>query len=70
MTEGVSAPKSPSEWLIFAGGVFVLVTSAVFLTTKNLRNAIEMGVSSMVITLGLMVVLVFIWRRLSDAVGS
>ncbi|SEO66697.1 hypothetical protein SAMN05216388_101691 [Halorientalis persicus] len=68
MSGTVSAPQSPTEWLIFAVGVFFIVSTAVFLTTENFVTSIEMGVSSMAITVGLATALVFTWRRVSPII--
>lgn len=63
----VSAPRSPTEWLIFAAGVFFVVSTVVFLTTGVFITSLRMGVSSTIISLGLTTGLVFLWRRFVPA---
>lgn len=69
MNSSVSAPRSPGEWLIFAGGVFFTVATIVFLTTRNPTTSVKMGASSIALTVGLMTVLVFFWRSLVGVVA-
>lgn len=66
----LSTPRSLHDWLVFAGGVFLLVVFSIVLTTIDLVNALGMGASAVVLPSGPMVALVLVSRQFSKPGGS